>query len=113
MSAWTSCCRKNAKTLPVVFDTNIVIAHLRRQQQLPLRAVLPFAVVGELEAFALKADWGYQKVAFLRQLLERYPLVGFVPELASLYARLDAYSQGRLRGQPLPSGLSARNMGLG
>ncbi|OWP61451.1 hypothetical protein CDA63_19315 [Hymenobacter amundsenii] len=111
MSAWTSCCSKNAKTLPVVFDTNIVIAHLRRQQQLPLRAVLPFAVVGELEAFALKADWGYQKVAFLRQLLERYPLVGFVPELASLYARLDAYSQGRLRGQPLPSGLSARNMG--
>ena len=95
----------------MVFDTNVVIAHLRRQQLLPLRAVLPFAVVGELEAFALKADWGYQKVAFLRQLLERYPLVGFVPELAGLYARLDAYSQGRLRGQPLPAGLSARNMG--
>jgi tRNA(fMet)-specific endonuclease VapC len=111
MPAWTNYCAKSAPLLPVVFDTNVVIAHLRRQQLLPLRAVLPFAVVGELEAFALKADWGYQKVAFLRQLLERYPLVGFVPELASLYARLDAYSQGKLRGQPLPVGMSARNMG--
>ncbi|AMJ67061.1 hypothetical protein AXW84_17720 [Hymenobacter sp. PAMC 26628] len=76
-----------------------------------MRGVLPFAVVGELESFALKADWGYQKVAFLRQLLERHPLVGFVPELAGLYARLDAYSQGKLRGQQLPTGMSARNMG--
>jgi tRNA(fMet)-specific endonuclease VapC len=99
MPAWTSYCAKSALLLHIVFDTNVVIAHLRRQQ-LTARAVLPFAVVGELEAFALKADWGYQKVAFLRQLLERYPLVGFVPELATLYARIDAYSQGKLRGQP-------------
>lgn len=95
----------------MVFDTNVIIAHLRRQQLLPTRAILPFAVVGELEAFALKADWGYQKVAFLQHLLEHYPLVGFVPELAGFYARLDAFSQGKLRGQPLPTGLTARNMG--
>ena len=111
MTVWMIYCAKNAPPLLVVFDTNVVIAHLRRQQLLPLRAMLPFAVVGELEAFALKADWGYQKVAFLRQLLERYPLVGFVPELATIYARLDAYSQGKLQGQPLPAGMSARNMG--
>ena len=111
MRGWMSYCAKSAPQLLVVFDTNVVIAHLRQRQLLPLRVVLPFAVVGELEAFALKADWGYQKVAFLRQLLERHPLVGFVPELAGLYARLDAYSQGKLRGQPLPGGMSARNMG--
>ena len=29
----------------------------------------------------------------------------------NLYARVDAYSQGKLLGQPLPAGLSARNMG--
>ena len=76
MPAWMNYCAKSALLLRVVFDTNVVIAHLRRQQQLlPLRAVLPFAVVGELEAFALKADWGYQKVAFLRQLLERWVLL--------------------------------------
>ena len=97
--------------LPTVFDTNLVIRHIRQRERMPAEVVLPMVVVGELEAFALKADWGYQKVAFLRQLLERYPLVGFVPELAGLYARLDAYSQGRLRGQPVPAGLSARNMG--
>jgi predicted nucleic acid-binding protein len=96
---------------PVVFDTNLVITHLRRQQLLPLRVLLPFAVVGELEAFVLKADWGYQKVAFLTRIFERHPLVSFVPELTGLYARLDAYSQGKLRGQPLPPGMSARNMG--
>jgi tRNA(fMet)-specific endonuclease VapC len=42
----------------MVFDTNVVIAHLRRQQLLPAKAVLSAVVVGELEAFALKADWG-------------------------------------------------------
>lgn len=60
MPVWTNYCAKSAPLLRVVFDTNVVIAHLRRQQLLPLRAVLSFAVVGELEAFALKADWGYQ-----------------------------------------------------
>jgi predicted nucleic acid-binding protein len=95
----------------MVFDTNVVIAHLRRQQLLPAKAVLSAVVVGELEAFALKADWGAQKVAFLQRIFERAPIFSVGAELASLYARLDAYSQGRLRGQPLPVGMTARNMG--
>ena len=101
---------------PMVFDTNVVVAHLRRQQLLPAHAVLSAIVVGELEAFALKADWlkadwGFQKVAFLQRIFERSPIINVGPELAGLYARLDAYSQGKLRGQPLPAGMSARNMG--
>ena len=78
---------------------------------LPARAVLPVVVVGELKAFALKSNWGYQRVAFLEFLFEEFPIVAIIEELTDLYARVDAYSQGKLPGQPLPTGLTARNMG--
>lgn len=91
----------------MVFDTNVVISHLRRQQLLPAKTVLSAVVVGELETFALKADWGAQKVAFLQRIFERVPIVSVGAEFASLYA----YSKGRLRGQPLPVGMTARDMG--
>lgn len=99
------------KPLPVVFDTNVVIAHIRRQELLPAQAVLPVIVVGELQAIALKSNWGAQRVSFLDFLCREYPVIEIVAELADLYARIDAYSQGKLLGQPLPRGMSARNMG--
>jgi hypothetical protein len=34
-----------------------------------------------------------------------------IREITTFYARVEAYSQGKLQGQPLPPGLSARNMG--
>jgi tRNA(fMet)-specific endonuclease VapC len=95
----------------MVFDTNLLIEHIRRQEMLPARAVIPVIVAGELEAFALKADWGYQKVSFMQRLFERFPIVEVIREITTFYARIDAYSQGNLQGQPLPPGLSARNMG--
>lgn len=95
----------------MVFDTNLLIEHIRRQEMLPSRAIIPVIVVGELEAFALKADWGYQKVSFMQRLFERFPVVDVIREITPVYARVDAYSQGNLKGQPLPPGLSARNMG--
>jgi len=95
----------------MVFDTNLIIEHIRRHEALPSRAVIPVIVVGELEAFALKADWGYQKVSFMQSLFERYPIVEITREITIVYAQIDAYSQGNLYGQPLPPGLSARNMG--
>lgn len=76
-----------------------------------MRAILPVIVVGELKAFALKSNWGYQRVAFLQHLLESYPVVAVTEDLTDLYARVDAYSQGKLPGQPLPAGFTARNMG--
>ena len=95
----------------MIFDTNLIIYHIRKQQRLPGQMVIPMAVVGELEAFALKSDWGYQKVTFLQSLLDYYPLVETTRELTEWYARIDAYSQGKLKGRPLPKGLSARNVG--
>jgi len=95
----------------MVFDTNLIIEHVRRRERLPATAIIPMVVAGELEAFALKADWGYQKVTFLQTILDYYPLVEVSKALINLYASVDAFSQGKLRSMPLPFGISSRNMG--
>ena len=53
----------------MLFDTNLLIHSVRTGKRLPGRAILPVVVVGEIEAFALKADWGYQKVTFMEILM--------------------------------------------
>ncbi len=50
----------------MIIDTNLVIRYIRLQKPLPAQAVIPMVVAGELEAFALKSDWGYQKVTSRR-----------------------------------------------
>lgn len=95
----------------MVFDTNLIIEHIRRREPLPAQAIIPVVVAGELEAFALKADWGYQKVTFLQTILDYYPLVEVSRSLTNLYAQVDAFSQGKLRSKPLPPGMTPRNMG--
>lgn len=94
----------------MIFDTNLVIGHIRRLERLPAQAIIPMVVVGELEAFALKADWGYQKVTFLQSLLDYYPLVEVSRSLTGLYAQVDAFSQGKLWSNLLSPGITARNM---
>lgn len=68
-------------------------------------------VVGELEAFALKADWGIQKVRDLRNRLNRFSIIDLDRETTFKYAELDAYSQNKLRNQPLSGGATSWNMG--
>lgn len=95
----------------MIFDTNLIIHQVRSKEMLPPRAILPVVVVGEVRAFALKANWGYQKVNHMESLLQRYPVVEITTTLTNLYAAVDAFSQGKLRSQPLPPGTSSRNMG--
>lgn len=71
--------------------------------------MLPIVVIGEIEAFALKADWGAQKLDFMRDMLEHYPPVDITSNLIRYYAEIDAFSQGQLVGYAL--GTSSRNMG--
>ena len=84
---WTKYCNRNEKHQPMVFDTNLIIGHIRRLERLPAQTVIPMVVAGELEAFALKSDWGYQKVMFLQTILDYYPLVEVSRSLIGLYAR--------------------------
>lgn len=95
----------------MIFDTNLIIQHIRKGQYLPSTAVIPVVVVGELRSFAFKADWGIQKTAFLENLFKHYPIVEVTVYLTENYALIDAYSQGKLQFQPLPPNLSSRNMG--
>jgi tRNA(fMet)-specific endonuclease VapC len=95
----------------MILDTNVVIQHIRKQIPISSRAVLPIVVVGELEAFALKSDWGYQKMVSLNSILEKIPIADIDREITQIYAKVDAYSQGKLKTQQLPLGMSARNMG--
>ncbi len=103
--------KRSATLQTMVFDTNLIIEYIRRQESLPAQAVIPMVVAGELEAFALKADWGYQKVTLLQNILNYYPLVEVSRALIGLYAQVDAFSQGKLQLNPLPPGVTARNMG--
>ena len=95
----------------MVCDTNYVIAHVRRQLMLPLRAVLPVVVVGELKSFALNNKWQTARNTLVQHIMESYPIADVGPHLTDQYMRLDAYSRGNLPGQPLPRGMSAHTMG--
>ncbi len=93
----------------MIFDTNQIISAIRRNQPLPIKTVIPIVVAGELEAFALKADWGYQKIKQLQTILNTFPIADIDREITMAYALIDAYSQGKLKTHPLSS--TARNMG--
>jgi tRNA(fMet)-specific endonuclease VapC len=94
----------------MILDTNIVIQHIRKQKSISSRGVIPIVVVGELQAFALKADWGVQKVMALNEILEKLPIADINTEIVSLYAKIDAFSQNKLKSYPLPEN-TPRNMG--
>lgn len=95
----------------MIFDTNLILQHVRKQVLLPVRVVIPIVIIGELEALALKNDWGYQKVKFLQHLLASYPTADLNREITRTYAEVDAYSQGKSKQTSLPPGMTARNMG--
>ncbi len=95
----------------MIFDTNLIIQHVRKQVLLPVRVVIPVVVVGELEALALKNDWGYQKVKFLQHLLDAYPTADLNRDITRIYAEVDVFSQGKSKQTSLPPGMTARNMG--
>jgi len=40
----------------MIYDTNLLIGHIRKQPLLPTKAVIPIITVAELEAFSLKND---------------------------------------------------------
>lgn len=93
----------------MIYDTNLLIGHIRTRSLPPIQTVVPIVVIGELEAFSLKADWGAQKIDFMRYLIDRYPIADLEPDIIPIYAQIDAFSQGKLQTAPLKS--SARNMG--
>lgn len=107
-----------------LLDTNIVLQYFRQSpiaeridqvwnplapshQTQPLVSVV---TLGELDSLALQNNWGDRRKQDLRSLLAKFIIVDIrVQAIIRRYAEIDAFSQGRLVGQPL--GVSARNMG--
>lgn len=93
----------------MIYDTNLLISVVRKGLLVSTRLVLPIVVVGELKAFSLKADWGIQKANRIDYLFTHYPIADVTMPIATVYAQVDAFSQGKLKSHSL--GDSARNIG--
>ena len=105
-----------------LFDTNVIVAMVRNESVrrgiftkyrfAQNEAAISVVVQGELESLVLQWQWGYKKRSQMEWLLSQFVILPIktLPILTA-YARIDAYSQGKLEGKPLPIGVSARNMG--
>lgn len=106
-----------------VLDTNIVILMVKNEkfntyfQETYLKDALKIfhlsiVSLGEITSIASQNKWGRQKLKQLSLILNGLHLVQLDNKLyVKAYAKIDTYSQGKLDGQPLPNGLTPRNMG--
>lgn len=108
---------------PFVLDTNTLVYCLRQnplfdriEEEQGLAnddaiLMVSVATVAELRALVFKFGWGQKKLDALDKLLGELLVVDITHgnnELIDAYARIDAFSQGKLPNMQL--GLTARNM---
>ncbi|MCS6283747.1 MAG: PIN domain-containing protein [Dolichospermum sp.] len=95
-----------------LLDTNVILQnHIRKSIDLPPDSFVSIISVGELESLMLQLNWGYQKQTALNLFLNSVPLIDIDLAITKFYGYVDSYSQGKLLTKPLPSSLTARNMG--
>lgn len=109
-----------------LFDTNILLAYVRGNARITdevestlsmLGAANPtilYSIVsrGELLSLGLQLHWTNNKKAATQAVLKQFLQVDInSADLIEEYALIDAYSQGKLAGSPLPFKMAARNMG--
>jgi tRNA(fMet)-specific endonuclease VapC len=104
-----------------LYDTNILLYAIRNDKHWQfIRETLDLddykdnvmSVVswGELYSLALQNRWGTKRFDLIDRLDETFIIANiFEMEIIQRYADIDAYSRGKLEGQPL--GTSARTMG--
>ena len=106
-----------------ILDTNILILLVKSKlfssffrenylQDAENRFSYTHISLGELSSITRQNQWGQQKLILLNQILKGFELIraNSIP-IINNYGIIDAYSQGKLKGKPLPNGMSARNMG--
>jgi tRNA(fMet)-specific endonuclease VapC len=106
-----------------LFDTNILLHLIRDSQQYKdwnqthnffrkdNNVITSIVSIGEVESLAHQLNWGDVKRQKLSNILRQVKILGINNKVVSAYARTDAYSQNKLLNHPLPTGLTARNMG--
>ncbi len=103
-----------------VLDTNILLIWLKdpvrkkvvEESYGPLNygntPIISAVTIGEMRSLALKNSWGDRRIKIVEDLIEELVIVGVqYSELFDAYARIDAFSQGKLAA----NNISARNMG--
>ena len=108
---------------PYLLDTNILLyyfrqdhkwTHISTEYNLQTLSDNVVSVVswGELYALALRNAWGERRIKTLDRLNSFFIVADIYEEnILQKYGEIDAYSQGKLSTNPLPTGISARNMG--
>ena len=111
-----------------VIDTNILIHIVRNSSTWEYvdmtfnpfdfpknETYVSFASVAEILSLSLKLGWQDKKISRLSEFLSKLEIISVSGEvedkLMQNYALIDAYSQGKLKNLPLPTTMSARNMG--
>lgn len=65
----------------------------------------------EINSFALKRNWGEEKIKIMNDLLNKIPEVKIDSyNLINAFAEIDSYNLGKHPTKKLPSGMSARNI---
>jgi len=107
-----------------LLDTGLLLGHIRGAKyaddaeqthglsQPPNVSLVSVVSKGEIYSLAIQFNWGQQRKQALDSLLRRIPVVDInTDRIVQRYAEIDAYSQGKNRVKPLPTGMSSRNMG--
>jgi predicted nucleic acid-binding protein len=110
--------------MTVTIDTNILLHLLRKTYLVPAiretldeienedTIILSITSIGEIESIAHQRNYGKKKRDYLKKLIRDFLVVPIESlDLVDRYAEIDAYSQGKLKDNALPGGLSSRNMG--
>jgi len=105
-----------------LFDTNILVHYIRKTSVKTFveqyfdpanprnRPVISVITVGEIRSIALQNQWSSKRLAALDALLSEFIITDInTDDVIRAYADIDAFSQGKLPGNPL--GTTARNMG--
>jgi tRNA(fMet)-specific endonuclease VapC len=104
----------------ILIDTNIALLAIREGEEWKRlwqslgmeQSTIFFSVVsiGELRSIALRNSWGNKRIAEMEKLMSEFVILDINIEVViRQYARIDTFSQGKLKDMPL--GISSRNMG--
>ncbi len=104
-----------------LLDTNVVVAmvrypkftaHFEENYSKDADRFISVVVEGEIKSLAIQWNWGEAKLQRMNIVLSTFIILPIkIDSIIHAYAQIDAFSQGKLLDKPLPTGLSARNMG--
>lgn len=105
-----------------LLDTNLIVTYVRDtdvtrrlEDQLNLltgdhNLIVSVVSIGEIRSIAKQNNWGDKKITKLENIVSDFLITDInVETIIERYAEIDAYSQGKLKGEKVD--FSSRNMG--